>query len=184
MSTKSISATIKGISPLLMHAFPLEQLEAPEKKTKEEQAKYAAYICPESGRLYVPGINIQRGLVAAASFSKGKGRSSLQKQTAACVFINPERVYLGQEHYEIDSRPVVIAATKGRIIRHRPRFDKWQLSFTIDYDDTLLKESEIRKIVDDLGQRVGLLDFRPEKKGPFGRFVVTEWKDASPCPEA
>ena len=24
--------------------------------------------------------------------------------------------------------------------------------------------------------RVGLLDFRPEKKGPFGRFVVTSWK--------
>jgi len=29
--------------------------------------------------------------------------------------------------------------------------------------------------VDDTGQRVGLLDFRPEKKGPFGRFVVTRW---------
>lgn len=32
------------------------------------------------------------------------------------------------------------------------------------------------RIVDDCGTRVGLLDFRPERKGPFGRFVVTKWE--------
>jgi hypothetical protein len=46
----------------------------------------------------------------------------------------------------------------------------------MDYDDVLLKESELRRVVDDAGSRVGLLEFRPEKKGPFGRFIVTEWK--------
>jgi hypothetical protein len=35
---------------------------------------------------------------------------------------------------------------------------------------------------------VGLLDFRPEKKGPYGRFVVTLWeplggKDEPELPE-
>jgi len=34
----------------------------------------------------------------------------------------------------------------------------------------------LRHIVDDAGSRVGLLDFRPERKGPFGRFIVIEWK--------
>jgi hypothetical protein len=33
--------------------------------------------------------------------------------------------------------------------------------------------------VDDAGQRVGALDFRPEKKGAFGRFVVTHWEKVS-----
>jgi len=70
----------------------------------------------------------------------------------------------------------VIAATKGRIVRHRPRLDQWQLKFEIEYDPTLLKETQVRKIVDDAGCRVGLLDFRPERKGPFGRFTVTNWK--------
>ena len=34
----------------------------------------------------------------------------------------------------------------------------------------------LKAIVDDAGDRVGLLDFRPERKGPFGRFMVTAWK--------
>jgi len=47
----------------------------------------------------------------------------------------------------------------------------------ISYDDSILKETELRKVVDDAGSRVGLLDFRPEHKGPFGRFIVTHWSD-------
>jgi hypothetical protein len=50
------------------------------------------------------------------------------------------------------------------------------VTFEIEYDTVLLKEEELRQVVDDAGSRVGLLDFRPEKKGPFGRFIVTEWK--------
>ena len=173
---KSVAVTVKGISPLLMHAFPLVTPEAMEKKSPAENAEIGAYRNPDTGRLYVPGVNIQRCLIAAAAYSKGKGRASLQKQAAASVIVSPERVDLGVKTYTIDSRPVVIAATKGRILRHRPRLDEWTLQCEIQYDDTLLKESELRRIVDDAGSRVGLLDFRPEKKGPFGRFMVTEWK--------
>jgi hypothetical protein len=39
----------------------------------------------------------------------------------------------------------------------------------------LLTEKNLRKIVDDGLQRVGLLDFRPEKKGSFGRAMVVKW---------
>jgi hypothetical protein len=42
--------------------------------------------------------------------------------------------------------------------------------------ETLLSEKEVRGIVDNMGSRVGLLDFRPEKKGPFGRCMVTAWQ--------
>ena len=37
-------------------------------------------------------------------------------------------------------------------------------------------QNELRQVVDDAGSRCGLLDFRPEKKGPFGRFMVTSWQ--------
>jgi len=61
-------------------------------------------------------------------------------------------------------------------MRHRPRFDSSEFDCEIDYDETLLTENQLRKIVDDGGDRVGLCDFRPAKKGPFGRFMVTAWK--------
>jgi len=175
MSVKSKGVTIKGISPLLMHSFPMVPIEALEKKTPQEQAELSAYRDPDTKGLYVPAMAIQRCLIAAATFSKGKGRGSLQKVVAACILVSPERVPLGQDTFMVDARPVVIPATKGRVMRYRPRLEAWAITFSIDYDDTLLTERELRQVVDNAGQRVGLLDFRPEKKGPFGRFMVTNW---------
>lgn len=158
-----------------MHAFPMEPIEALEKKTPAEQAEYSAYRDPTTNDLYVPGVAVQRALINAATYSKGKGRGSLQKNAAACLMVLPERIPLGTKTYSLDSRPVVVPATKGRVMRHRPRLDSWSITFTLEYDDTLLKETEVRRIVDDMGKRVGLLDFRPEKKGPFGKSVVVKW---------
>jgi hypothetical protein len=39
-----------------------------------------------------------------------------------------------------------------------------------------MNEKLFRAIVDDAGKRVGLGDFRPATKGPYGRYVVTSWK--------
>lgn len=177
MATRSVNVSIKGISPLLMHAFPMVTPPTGwEKWSPAEQATVAEYRDPDTGLLYIPGVAIQRALVNAATYSKGKGRASLQKPVAACVLITQERISLGIKEYAVDSRPVVIPATNGRIVRHRPRLDAWQASFIIEYDDELLSDKEVREVVDNAGKRVGLLDFRPEHKGPFGRYMVTEWK--------
>jgi len=175
MAVKTINVRIQGKSPLLMHKFPLVPIEAIEKKTPEEQAELVAYRDPDTGELYMPGTAIQRSLINAAIYSKGKGRASLQKVAAACLLVSPDRISLGSKKYTLDSRAIVNPSTRGRIVRHRPRLDKWECAFEIDYEDSLLTEDQVRKIVDDSGQRVGLLDFRPEKKGPFGRFMVTSW---------
>src|SRR5271169_630749 len=137
---KSVTVTIKGLSPLLMHAFPMVQEPNLDKKTMEEQAEYSAYRNPDTKELYIPAVCLQRALVNAASYSKGKGRSSLVKQAAACILVSPERLGLGVSNFQIDSRPVVIAATKGRIIRHRPRLDAWKVTAEIEYDETLVTE--------------------------------------------
>ena len=34
----------------------------------------------------------------------------------------------------------------------------------------------VKKIVEDMGKRVGLLEFRPACKGPFGRCKIVKWK--------
>jgi len=173
---RKVEVAIKGLPPgLLMHRFPLEPVEAIEKKSPEDQAEIAAYRTPDD-ELYIPGIAIQRALVNGATFSKGKGRASLQKVVAACVFVSPEYCITKSQEYVVDTRPVVVPATKGRVLRHRPRLEEWETQFEIEFDETLLTEDQVRKVVDDTGSRVGLLDFRPEKKGPFGRFMVTAWK--------
>ena len=173
---QTIQCTIQGISPLLIHSFPLIPIEGLQNMEPKAQCEAHVYRDPESKQLCVPAINVQRALISGAGFQKGKRGASLSKPFAACVVVAPERLTLGVSDFEIDSRAVVIAATKGRIVRHRARLSSWKLTFEIEYDEVLLKPAEIRKAVDDTGSRVGLLDFRPEKKGPFGRFMVSNWK--------
>ena len=174
MNMNTVSVAISGISPLLMHRFPAEPIEALEKKTPHEQASLCLYEF--EGKPFIPGENLQRALVSAAAYSKGKGRASLVKVAAAALFVNEQRLLVRPNEWTVDARPVVVPATRGRVLRYRPRFEEWGVEFTLSYDATLLTALAVRQVVDNCGQRVGLLDFRPECKGSFGRFAVTRWE--------
>jgi hypothetical protein len=78
--------------------------------------------------------------------------------------------------WEVDSRSVVIPSTGGRIMCHRPRVDAWRCSFTLDVDATVFTPNLVRTVLDDAGRKIGLGDYRPARKGPFGRFVVVQWE--------
>jgi len=169
--------TIEGTSPIMMKKYPEVPIDGFDKKSKEEQAELSCYRISSTKELCIPGTAIQRALVNAAAYSKGKGRASLQKITAACVLVQPEFIGIGTKNYEVDSRPVVVPATKGRIMRHRPKINKWKGTFELEWDETLLKKDEVKKIVDDMGKRVGLLEFRPACKGPYGRCKTVKWED-------
>lgn len=176
---KQVEVSIQGLSPLLMHRYPLEPIEGLDKRSPQEQAEVSAYRDQHTKGLYVPALNLQRSLISAATYSKGKGRASLQKQAAACLSVQPFHLDLGTTEFEIDAQAVVVPATKGRVVRYRARLDAWSLKFDLAWDETLLRPSEVRRIVEDAGQRVGLLDFRPERKGPYGRFMVVYWAGGS-----
>jgi hypothetical protein len=174
---QKVMVSIKGLSPgILMHRFPLEPIQGLEKKSPEEQAEYSCYRNAETQELYIPGPAVQQALVASATYSKGKGRGSLQKIVAASVFVMTGSLNLGTKKYAVDSRAVVVPATGGRVVRHRPLIEKWEASFEVMYDETLMDEKQMRKVVDDAGSLCGLLDYRPNCKGPFGRFIVTKWE--------
>ena len=96
----------------------------------------------------------------------------------AGVAINEIICPLNTKKYEVDSRSVVIPSTGGRIMCHRPRLDEWALDFTLDIDTEMFSPALVRQIVDDAGKKVGLGDYRPDRKGPFGKFVVVNWKES------
>lgn len=185
-----IYCTIKGTSPLLMNRFTEEaeisvssttkKATKATKDTPREQAKKKAYI-DEQGVLYVPGMNVFACIIQGGQFIKiGRAKATNAKSSIipAAMILEEERCTLGTKDFEVDTRSVVIPATGGRIMAHRPRLDEWECSFTIDlFDPDILSASDVRQIIDDAGKKVGLGDFRPSRKGPFGRFVVTEWKE-------
>lgn len=174
---KEVKIVMKGKSPIMMHKYPENPISGFEKKPKEEQAELVSYRIPGSRELYVPGVAIQRALINSALYSRGRGRASLQKEAAACFMVSPEYVGLGTEKYVIDSRPVTIPATKGKIMRHRPKVNEWKISFGLEWDETLISEEQVKKIVEDMGIRTGLLEFRPACKGSYGRCEIEEWQE-------
>jgi len=54
--------------------------------------------------------------------------------------------------------------------------DQWASTFTVDIDTTMFSPALIRAVIDDAGKKIGLGDWRPARKGPFGRFVVSRWE--------
>jgi hypothetical protein len=183
----SIEVEITGTAPLLMHRFSDEardQIESRSSRvsariTKEETAERGAYRMPGnngSGNLCLPAENLMGAMRRAAAFHK-IGRRSSVPSVCGGVTISPEHIDLGTTTYQIDSRAVVIPATKGRVMQHRPRLNNWKARFHIEYEERLFPGPEIlHSILDDAGTLVGVGAFRPEKHGPFGRFVVTSWK--------
>lgn len=190
MSIVTYAATIKGISSLLQHAF--EQTFGQDEEAREiarennvprEEARKFLYLSNDGG-VFIPGAAFGRLLREAGSSHKQKGsRKSVKWIVPAGCTVTDDQVTLlngdgspmGAEAFEVDSRPVVIPSTKGRIMRHRPRFDEWSAKISMEIDEKVISAKLIHQLLEEGGRRLGILDFRPERGGPFGRFEVVEW---------
>ncbi|HEY6272605.1 MAG TPA: hypothetical protein VIX19_11515 [Terriglobales bacterium] len=58
----------------------------------------------------------------------------------------------------------------------RPLFEKWAISFTGLLDTRELPEDTFLRLFGLAGSRIGIGDFRPQRKGTFGMFAITNWK--------
>ena len=180
-----IRVGIKGQSPLLMNRFPDEDpnegskpTARGEKGTPRERAENKTYEL-DDGTLYIPGVCIFSAIMEAGKFHKlGRNKVTTQRSSLvpAGIFMKSDGCSLKTKKWEVDSRPVVNPSTGGRIICHRPRLDEWATEFVIDVDTDMFSENFVRQLIDDAGAKIGLLDYRPARKGPFGRFKVINWK--------
>jgi hypothetical protein len=187
-----IAVTIAGLTPLLMNRFT-ETSEVSvsggtspvlrgDKGTPREQAERKRYA-DEQGDLYIPGPNIFSCIIEAGRFHKaGKRQLTTKKESMIPAGVGVVEIVcpLIGSPWEVDSRSVVIPATGGRIMCHRPRVDKWSTTFTLDLDEQVFSPDLIRAVIDDAGKKIGLGDFRPVRKGPFGKFVVNAWQAIEP----
>lgn len=171
-----VSVKIEGVSPLLQHRFAQEKAKKKSKRKSgnvdySEEAEKAIYR-DENGQVYQPASHIEGAMTkAAVNFQiEGKGKKTYKDLTKAAVIVEPAAIPHLQQKYEIDSRPVVIQ--RARIIRCRPRFDKWSLDFSLIVADDQMPLEVIQEILEYAGRYVGIGDFRPK----FGRFRIVEFK--------
>jgi hypothetical protein len=184
-----ISIHLQGITPLICNRFgDATALSASagdrgssagiDRGTPQEIAQSKLYIGLD-GKPMIPSPNLLRSLVDGGSFTKlGKKQITTARSSMlySCLSIEAAEIpIIHTQPWKVDSRAVRIPSTGGRILAHRPTFDDWKLEFEVELDVAIINARLLRQIVDDAGSRIGLGDFRPSTKGPYGRFCVVKW---------
>lgn len=184
---KNLKVTWKGTTPLIMHSCqcvnPLHPISkemkkytSKKKKTDEDlvtisdlEWEAGAYWKDGLG-LYIPAENVEATLV--------NGGKAFKRGTDVQKYVNVTDLYIPFDYgenltkeqlihnYEYrDTRAMTV--NRAKIMRTRPRFDKWQITFNLMYDETKMDLDTIVNILEYAGSYVGLCDSRPK----YGKFV-------------
>lgn len=186
-----VMVRIVSLAPLLMHnvrlsdplnefALALKKVSSVRKKElthhqemSEIEFKGGSYS-DEGGHPIIPGEMLEATIV------NGAKKNKLGKQSKSAILVDGafkleyegpktvEKLWEGGKH--IDRRAVSV--NNSKIMRTRPRFDKWALNFKLSYLPDQMKEDEVRTAVENAGRSAGIGDYRPK----FGRFEIESWK--------
>lgn len=74
-----------------------------------------------------------------------------------------------------DVRRGVLAANGAAVGIVRPKFPTWSFDVTVEINLDEVALDKIQELFKKAGQYSGLGDFRPSKRGPFGRFAVADF---------
>lgn len=187
---KNLKVTWKGTSPLIMHSCQcvnqlhpiqreMKKYTSKRTKTEEDLVKIsdleweAGAYWKEGLGLYIPAENVTATIVnGAKSFKKG---TDIQKYVIVTDLYIPFKYgeNLTKEelisNYEYrDTRPMTVS--KSKVMRTRPRFDQWNITFNLSYEEEKIDLDTILLALENAGKYVGLCDSR---KMGYGRFVVT-----------
>jgi hypothetical protein len=78
-----------------------------------------------------------------------------------------------------DKRRGVLAANKAAVAIVRPKFPTWGFEVTIEVDSEQINIDKVQDLFNVAGRQCGLGDFRPLKRGPFGRFKVLDFVEVA-----
>ena len=184
-----LKVRITGKAPLLLHngrlADPTDEVVREMKKitakgknkTDEDLIELSrleflgGMYTDEDGEPCIPGEVLESCLKSGARVAKNG------KKIEAGAFVSEYTVplqYSGPRDVDslwADKRFVHRAGVKvgqARVIRTRPKFDKWSCEFTVEYQPEVIDREDIVRALEDAGNLKGLCDYRPR----HGRFNV------------
>jgi hypothetical protein len=199
MAFQLVCLRVRGVSPLLMHnpsgtmkpsgddaiVRGDQKIDAPD-----IEAAKGLYALP-THQLYVPSDAFREAALTAAGDIRDpiKKTRMMTRRFGASVFPSREGFPLFRagtdgeldepltddpKHWEVFTKRVVVKGRQGTagILRGRARVPDWTCDVEFEFDTELIDPNLISVIVNASGKYPGILDFRPGKKGAFGRFEV------------
>ena len=187
---QKVRIEIVSIDRLLMNAMGRDLLESLRTKTPkpkdrsqslEDEAKPKFYR-DEDGSFGIPTENLLACLAEAGRSVQldGKTKVSTATSTKLYGFMSIEETFLKFDEHDLAEEPDL---RRGRnpnggeaVALVRPMFRSWKLTCTIEIDEQEINPARVRELFRKAGRYIGLGDFRPSCKGPFGRFKVAVWE--------
>jgi len=176
---KEYNVKIKGTTPLLFNKFAPDSIKSQVKKRSgavgKKDVKDKLYLTTK-GKVYTPSTHLLGMLINAGKQFKiqGKGKSTYSKLIGSSVEVNPDVIEHIKQEWEEFTISAVNPSTRGRMMVTRPMMNSWELAFRLKFTDDI-PEDVMKNIIDYGGQYVGIGDWRPDKKGKYGKFIVTEF---------
>jgi len=185
---KKIKCEFHGLSPLIMHScqcvnplhpISIKMKKITSKRTKTEEDIMALsdveweaglYWNDEIG-VYMPAENIEATVRNAAKSKKlgkhfEKGFMVEDMMVPLDIGENLTKEQMCADMRFRDVRPMKVQ--QSRVLRTRPRFNMWNLTFTATYDENILNFDDVVNAIEYGGQYVGLCDSRPK----YGKFTA------------
>lgn len=184
---KIVKIRIVGISPLLMNNPAKmvknnannDALKAGKKVyVPEEEAKAAAYINGD-GQFYIHASSFKASIINPGGGASGRkiGKYGAASRVVAGMLVVSDQAIIcdPKSHkpakgYSIDERRGV--RNKAGIIIWRPRFEEWETTITVEVDEDFVTVPQLIELLNLSGKVAGVGDFRPQKRGPFGRYTA------------
>lgn len=181
---KQFTVKVEGISPYMQHRMDDVKLEQWVKQRGPIYEKYDI-SSPEviadfhshiyfngQSEYYIPSDHFRMSMIEAGKMVRGKvggSTKSMSNVVAALFSVTPERIAL-PKWSDIDKRSAVNRNIKGRVIVIRPKWETWEVEFTLIVDEDSIHDDMISKIIEYSGKYIGIGSYRPQNKGQFGRY--------------
>jgi hypothetical protein len=147
------------------------------KRIPDPAAEAAAKVYLDGkGVVYIPAIAFRSALLGACTgkrIGKMGAKSCVSagvfNAETACPLFDPETRKPIKEYAVHTTRAVVQGQA---VMRSRPMVEKWATRVAFEVDTDFVTAAQVRELMGLAGRSQGVGDWRPAKRGPFGRFTV------------
>ena len=145
--------------------------KAPRKQRDLDEEYGACFYLDDDGAYCVPGSAFKRALVSAAIDVEGVHGTTVKRNIRIMELMAP------LEYDELVRREDTVrqsGQTRAPDIRHRPEFLGWSTELTVKFDAEVMPMESVLNLFARAGFSVGVGDWRPEKGGEHGTFLIGE----------
>jgi virulence-associated protein VagC len=183
IGTETILVPVAGTAPLIVNRFSekakrqmLDNMlgRKSPKQNKNPEAEYeAAFYRLGDGGYGFPALAFKAATVSGARNFAGVTMTALKQY----MFFRGEIGSDGRGLVRIDGEPkmredVVTVGRNGSDLRYRPQFLPWTATLRVTYVTSALTKDSVLSLIEAGGQGVGVGEWRPERDGDFGTYIL------------